>query len=105
MFDASLHAITKMIRDTEGRRELRSMFFKRGNSMEYVKAGSSFRRTHRDNMVETAEVLSVAADSFGIPHVRFRLTFMRPDRNVFTEGPRVLSLETFAERYTERCAA
>ena len=55
-------------------------------------------------MVETAEVLSVGTDSYGIPHVRFSLTFQRPDRNVFNEGPRMLALKTFAERYTERCA-
>ncbi len=103
MFDGTI--IAKMIKEPEAKgRELCSMFFRRGNAMEYIKAGSTFRRTHADRMVETAEVLSVATDSFGIPHVRFSITFQRPDRNVFNEGPRMLALKTFAERYTERCA-
>jgi hypothetical protein len=103
MFDGSI--IAKMIKEPEARgRELCSMFFRRGNALEYIKAGSTFRRTHRDRMVETAEVLSVATDSFGIPHVRFSLRFKRPDRNEVTEGPRMLALKTFAELYSERCA-
>jgi len=80
------------------------MFFKRGASLEYVTAGSTFRRTDA-NIIETAEVLSVSTDTFGIPHVRFNVSFQRPTRSVTHEGQRVLALKSFAARYTERCAA
>jgi hypothetical protein len=94
-----------MIRESDVRgRELRSMFFKRGASLEYITAGSTFRRTE-PHMVETAEVLSVSSDSFGIPHVRYTVRFQRATRPPTTEGQRVLALKSFAERYTERCAA
>jgi len=81
------------------------MFFKRGSSLEYITAGSTFRRTEA-HVVETAEVLSVSTDSFGIPHVRYNVSFQRPARTAtHHEGQRVLALKSFAERYTERCAA
>jgi hypothetical protein len=103
MFDGSF--LSKVIRESDQRgRELRSMFFRRGGSLEYITAGSSFRRI-RPDMIETAKVLSVATDSFGIPHVRFQVCFTRPAQRPMTDGPRILSLKTFAERYTERCAA
>ena len=62
-------------------RSLGSFFFKRGRKFEYVRPGSTFQRVHNDKMVETARVLSVATDSYGIPHVRFQVSFRRPDRN------------------------
>ncbi len=74
------------------------MFFKRHRVPDDVKAGSVFRRIHRDNMVETARVLSVAEDCFGIPHVRFRVCYERPNR-MFLEDARVLALESFARQY------
>ena len=79
------------------------MFFKRGTSLEYITAGSTFRRTDA-HVVETAEVLSVSTDSYGIPHVRYNVSFQRPARPAMNEGQRVLALKSFAERYTERCA-
>jgi hypothetical protein len=81
---------------------LTRMFHSRSNAQEEVTVGSIFRRTKHD-MIETAKVLSVSADSFGIPHVRYNVSFQRPARGVTTEGQRVLSLRTFTERYTERC--
>ncbi len=83
-------------------RPLNSMFFKRGKKLEYVRAGSTFRRIHDDTMIETATVLSVATDSFGIPHVQFQVTFRRPNRNFFDGGARMLALKSFAEHFTER---
>ncbi len=83
-------------------RPLNSMFFKRGRKLEYVRPGSTFRRVHDDKMIETATVLSVATDSFGIPHVRFQVTFCRPNRNIFDGGARMLALKSFAQHYTER---
>ena len=83
-------------------RPLTSMFFKRGRKLEYVRAGSTFRKVHDDTMVETATILSVATDSFGIPHVQFQVTFRRPNRNFFDGGARMLALKSFAQHYKER---
>lgn len=80
------------------------MFYKRGASLENITAGSTFRRTE-PNVVETAEVLSVTRDSYGIPHVRYTVRFQHATRAPTTEGQRVLALKSFAERYTERCVA
>lgn len=86
-------------------RSLRSFFFKRGKKLEYVRAGSTFQRVHNDKMVETARVLSVGTDSYGIPHVRFQVSFQRPNRNYFDGGARMLALKSFADQYRERVSA
>ena len=86
-------------------RSLSSFFFKRGNKLEYVRPGSTFQRIHRDKMIETARVLSVGTDSYGIPHVRFQVSFMRPNRNRFDGGARMLALKSFADQYRERVPA
>ena len=83
---------------------LTRMFHSRSSVRDEITVGSIFRRTDHD-VVETAKVLSVSADSFGIPHVRYNVSFMRPAaRGTTVEGQRVLSLRSFTERYTERCA-
>ena len=86
-------------------RSLSSFFFKRGSNLEYVRAGSTFQRVHRDSMVETAQVLSVGTDSYGIPHVRFQVSFNRTDRNRFDGGARMLALKSFADQYRERVSS
>jgi hypothetical protein len=85
-----------------GNRKLPSMFFQRGNALEYIRAGSAFRRTHKDKMVETAEITSVYTDSCGIPHVRFDVVFEKPHRPVHRDGPRILSLKTFFDTFRDR---
>ena len=90
------------LKHPENGRALSSIFFKRGSTVEYVRPGTTFCRVHPDKMVETAKVLSVATDSFGIPHVRFRVSFRRPDQNLFDGGDRLLAIQTFAALYTER---
>jgi hypothetical protein len=86
-------------------RALSSFFFKRGSRLEYVRPGSTFRRVQRDGLVETAQVLSVGTDSYGIPHVRFQVSFRRPNRNQFDGGTRMLALKSFADQYRERVSA
>lgn len=81
------------------------MFFKRANAAEFVKAGSAFRRTRPDRMIETARILSVAADGFGIPHVKYELTVEKPSALPrMVEGHRMLSLSAFTNTYSERVA-
>ena len=70
-----------------------------------VREGSVFRLVRGDNMVETATVLSVTPDSCGIPHVSYEVSIGRQDHQVFTEGPRVLSLSSFAQHYPEQLAS
>jgi hypothetical protein len=86
-------------------RALSSMFFRRGGQMEYVRPGSTFQRVHEDDLIETAEVESVGTDAYGIPHVKFKVSFRRPNRSTFEEGTRMLALRTFADRYRDRVHA
>lgn len=84
---------------------LRAKLFRRGNGVENVQAGSTFQRIHADHMIETAKVLSVADGPYGIPHVKFLVSFRRPNRNTFDEGNRMLALKTFTDRYREEVPA
>lgn len=84
---------------------LPGMLFGRGRRMEYVQPGTTFRRVHEDELVETAEVESVASDPYGIPHVKFKLIFSRSNRFTYEEGTRMLALRTFADRYREQVPA
>jgi len=53
----------------------------------------------------TAQVLSVGTDSYGIPHVRFQVSFRRPNQSRFDGGGRMLALKSFADQYRERVSA
>lgn len=84
---------------------LAGMFLKRGNPADNVRPGVSFQRIHPDEMVETAKVISVDTDAYGIPHVHYLITFQRPNRSIFDEGQRMLALQSFADRYKEMVPA
>jgi len=86
-------------------RFLAGKFFNREKNTEFVIPGSRFRRVHPDEMVEMAEVEAVNTDPYGIPHVKFKVSFCRPNRYSYDEGIRMLSLKTFADRYQERVIA
>ncbi len=83
-----------------------AMFFNsRGNSLGFIKCGSVYTRTRSDRTVETATVVSVASDAFGIPHIRYELFCEKPNCMMgFVEGTRVLALKTFTEMYRPRPA-
>lgn len=83
-------------------RQLNSVFFKRGELLEFIKAGSSFRRVRTDRTVEMAEVTGVFVDLYGIPHIRFDLLIERPGHQRYPAGPRILALKTFCANYDER---
>ncbi|HVO15707.1 MAG TPA: hypothetical protein VMV26_10860 [Alphaproteobacteria bacterium] len=85
-------------------RRMPSVFCLRGDRLEYIRAGSAFRRVRPDRMTETAEISSVYADSAGIPHVRFDVVFENPNRAAVREGPRILAVKTFIEMFSERVA-
>ncbi|MHB1217650.1 MAG: hypothetical protein ACYC1L_05570 [Alphaproteobacteria bacterium] len=86
-------------------RQMGSLLFKRGEQLEYIKRGSQFRRVLTDRTVETAEVVSVHTDQLGIPHVRYRVDFLRPNRQRYVEGTRVLAARSFFDLYQERVGA
>jgi len=82
---------------------LQSVFFKRGEKLEYLRAGSTFQHLREDNLIEIAYVESIGTDLYGIPHVRFQISLTR-DKDIrnFDKGTRTLALSSFADRYRER---
>ena len=83
-------------------RKLKSMFMMRGNALEYVAAGSTFRRRRDDDMVETAYIDAVYTDATGIPHVRYDVVFEKSNCATHRDGPRNLALRTFFQNFSER---
>lgn len=86
-------------------RSLSSFFLKRRRNLDDVRTGSTFQRVHRDRMVETGQVLSVGTDTYGIPQVRFQVSFRRPNRSRFDGGGRMLALKSLADQYREHVSA
>lgn len=79
------------------------MFVIRNGELEYLTAGSTFRRVRDEHeVVETAEVTGVFSDASGIPHVRYDVTFEKAHRAPHRDGPRMLALRTFLENFNER---
>jgi len=78
------------------------MFWKndRNKQMNAVHEGGLFQRKHSHNMLETARVLSINDDQFGIPHVKYEVKFeSSQERGRSFEGQRVLALAVFADNY------
>jgi hypothetical protein len=67
-----------------------------------IEKGCIYRRVRADRTVETAKVLGLHHDSFGIPHVRYHVRFARVDGLPHREGPRTLSVTSFMQQYRER---
>ena len=66
-----------------------------------IEAGHIFRCPRTGSVVETAKVISVRSDSYGIPHVTYQLRIRRANHDM-RDGPRMLALKSFTRRYTER---
>lgn len=78
------------------------MFWKNTDDghLDAIKEGKLFQRQHAHNMLETARILSIHDDQFGIPHVKYEVKFERPqERGRAFEGPRILALAVFAGNY------
>ena len=69
-----------------------------------VQPGNRFVRRRHDHVTETATVLSLRPDPFGIPHVHFSLAFEQPAQGSIAAGLRVLALRSFVDAYPERVA-
>ncbi len=67
-----------------------------------IERGCIYRRVRADRTVETAKVLGLHNDSFGIPHVRYQVMFGRVDGLPHRDGPRTLSVASFMQQYRER---
>lgn len=76
----------------------------RGGVSTDIKPGNRFCRRRRDNVTETATVVDLRPDPFGIPHVHFSLAYDAPSVGLVTEGLRVLALRSFIDAYSERVA-
>lgn len=84
------------------RKDRSNIFARRGQDIELIKAGGVFRFRGNDGYAETAQVLGISSDATGIPHVRYQVLIERPNMGRSIEGPRLLNLRTFVERFSER---
>lgn len=85
-------------------RELASRLWRRPEVPTDIQPGNRYCRRRRDNVTETATVLELRPDPFGIPHVRFTLAFEQPSLGCVSETLRVLALTSFIDAYRERIA-
>ena len=85
-------------------REFAARIWRRPEVPMDIQPGNRYCRKRRDNVTETATVLELRPDPFGIPHVRFTLAFEQPSLGCVSETLRVLSLSSFVENYSERVA-
>jgi len=79
------------------------MFWKetKKTPVDSIHEGALFKRELSNNLVETARVLSIRKDTFGIPHVKYEVRFERSqEKGRAFEGPRVLALSVFADNYS-----
>lgn len=63
-----------------------------------IETGATYTRKGAGALVETAQVLEVASDKMGIPHVRYQLAVQRGAGKPTVET-RTLSLEAFSNRF------
>jgi hypothetical protein len=84
------------------RKDRTNVFARRGSDIELIKAGGVFRYRGPENLVETAQVLGITSDATGIPHVRYQVMIERPYLGRMIDGPRILNLRSFVERFSER---
>lgn len=67
-----------------------------------IEKGCVYRRVRTDRTIETAKVLDLYKDSFGIPHVRYQVVFGRVDGVPHHDDRRMLSVDAFMRQYGDR---
>lgn len=78
------------------------MFFRRSFPTKAVTVGQFFRRQCPGDRVETAQVLGICEDGFGIPHVRYELTVEHPlSQAMYPAGTKVLALSAFSAAFCQ----
>ncbi|MFD2207272.1 hypothetical protein [Kiloniella antarctica] len=75
-------------------------FYKFRRESDEVKVGHKYRYVNPHRVIETAKVLTVKTDTFGIPHVHFAIS-VDGDSSIGFEDFRTLGLSSFSERYCE----
>ncbi len=78
-------------------------FRQKARSLPDLNRGARFRRVREQQIVETAQVLSVGPDALGIWHVSFNLKISGP--RIDAEEQRTLALDCFRSVYHEPIAA
>lgn len=81
-------------------RKMTSMFVKRDDALVYISAGSVFRRVGENDTTQTARIEAVYIDASDIPHVRYSVTFEKPNCAPHREGPRDLALREFIQNFS-----
>ncbi len=69
--------------------KLKEMHGSNGESPD-IQAGNIFRCPHTGPVLETAKVLAVRSDPYGIPHVTYQVRIRRANHDV-QDGPRMLA--------------
>ena len=81
------------------------MWFQREKPGPEIVPGNAYRREDEEHhTVETAQVLKITQDKGGIAHVYFNIEYQQPYARI-VDGPRVMALEFFRQRYRERVFA
>ena len=75
-------------------------FIKFKRDADEVKVGHMYRHVNAHRVVETAKVINVKEDTFGIPHVHFAIS-VDGDTSTGFEDYRTLGISSFSERYCE----
>ncbi len=78
------------------------LFRRKTQSIPNLDRGARFRRVREQQIVETAQVLSVGPDALGIWHVSFNLKISGP--RIEAEEQRTLALDYFRSVYREPIA-
>ena len=77
------------------------LMFRRHRTDLPIEVGGQFICEHvRSSLVEMAEVLAVGEDRLGIPHVRFRLSYLIANR-AEEQGTRTLALSAFSQHFQQ----
>jgi len=74
------------------------MFWKKKTKLPDVAVGAVYRRMRHFNAEERAAVVSIDVDDAGIPHVCYKMTYIRPYATE-PEGMRVLALSVFQQNF------
>jgi len=77
-------------------------FSERRRNRLQVQPGDLFRRSCGHHHTETATVIDLKQDQFGIPHVRFNLAHEGRETGRFEMGSRTLALRSFIDTFRER---
>ncbi len=65
----------------------------------YVEVGAIYQRVQGTNVIETAEVIALSDDFYGVPHVRYQLT-CHLGLNLLDREMRTLAVDSFLSTFS-----